>query len=77
MSSLVLVGRFDGAIGLGQMRALAAHLPIACFDECAKDGHFISMPRSLGSSFTMSLVFWDMAGVVSLRLRPIAVHHHG
>ena len=33
MPALVMVGKFDGAVGVEQMRALAEHLPHAQFDE--------------------------------------------
>lgn len=40
MPVLVIVGRYDGAIGVEQMRTLATHLPNARFDEFADSGHF-------------------------------------
>ena len=40
MPVLVIVGRYDGAIGVEQMRTLAAHLPNARFDEFEDSGHF-------------------------------------
>lgn len=36
----LIVGRFDGAVGVGQMRTLAAHLPNAHLSEFAESGHF-------------------------------------
>jgi proline iminopeptidase len=41
MPALVMVGKFDGAIGLEQMRALAEHLPDAQLDEFSRSGHFV------------------------------------
>ena len=41
MPALVMVGRYDGAIGPEQMQALAARLPNALFDKFDQSAHFI------------------------------------
>lgn len=41
MPALVMVGKFDGVIGVAQMRSLASHLPAAHFDEFNKSAHFV------------------------------------
>ena len=41
MPALIMVGKYDGAIGPGQMQALAARLPNALFDEFDQSAHFI------------------------------------
>ncbi len=41
MPVLVMVGKFDGAVGVSQMRMLAARLPNADFDEFKLSGHFV------------------------------------
>lgn len=41
MPALVMVGKYDYAIGADQVKSLAAHLPHARFDEFMHSGHFI------------------------------------
>ena len=41
MPVLVIVGRYDGAVGKQQMQDLASHLPNARFDEFNKSAHFV------------------------------------
>lgn len=41
MPALVIVGRFDCAIGVEQMRTLAAHMPNARLEEFEHSGHFV------------------------------------
>lgn len=41
MPTLVMVGKYDGAIGAEQMQALAARLPNAHFDEFDQSAHFV------------------------------------
>ena len=40
MPVLVISGRYDGAIPIGQMRGLAGELPHARFDEFTRSAHF-------------------------------------
>lgn len=40
MPVLVVVGKYDGAVGVEQMRSLAEHLPHARFDEFEQSAHF-------------------------------------
>jgi proline iminopeptidase len=41
MPVLVMVGKYDGAVGVEQMRDLAGHLPRARFDEFDQSAHFV------------------------------------
>ena len=41
MPTLVIAGKYDGAIGPEQMRTLAARLPNAHFDEFDQSAHFV------------------------------------
>lgn len=41
MPALIIVGKYDRAIGTEQMRELANHLPNAHFDEFDESGHFV------------------------------------
>ena len=41
MPALIMVGKYDGAIGPEQMRALAAGIPNALFDEFNQSAHFV------------------------------------
>ena len=41
MPTLIIVGKYDGAIGPEQMRTLAARLPNAHFDEFDQSAHFV------------------------------------
>lgn len=41
MPALVMVGRYDGAIGAQQMQALAEQLPHARFDQFDRSAHFV------------------------------------
>jgi pimeloyl-ACP methyl ester carboxylesterase len=41
MPALIIVGQFDGAMGVEQMRKLATDLPNARFDEFGESGHFV------------------------------------
>lgn len=40
MPALIMVGKYDGAVGVDQMRCLADHLPHARFDEFDESAHF-------------------------------------
>jgi pimeloyl-ACP methyl ester carboxylesterase len=40
MPALIIVGKYDGAVGVDQMRNLADHLPRARFDEFDESAHF-------------------------------------
>lgn len=40
MPTLIIVGKYDGAVGVAQMRSLASHLPDAGFDEFDQSAHF-------------------------------------
>ncbi len=40
MPTLVIVGKYDGAVGVEQMRSFAKRLPHAQFDEFANSAHF-------------------------------------
>jgi proline iminopeptidase len=40
MPALIMVGKYDGAVGVAQMRDLADHLPHARFDEFDESAHF-------------------------------------